>query len=60
MQQVRLDPQAASTSVKMTAPLENLQAADNFRNMFQIPVMFYALGAAALAAHQVPSWLVVG
>jgi hypothetical protein len=40
--------------------LENVQAADNFRNLFEVPVLFYALGAVALATHQVPDWLVVG
>jgi hypothetical protein len=44
----------------MSARLENVQAADNFRNLFEVPVLFYALGAVALAAHHVPSWLVVG
>jgi hypothetical protein len=60
MRQKRIHPQAASTSVKMAARLENVQAADNFRNLFEVPVLFYALGAVALATHQVPSWLVVG
>lgn len=60
MQQKRIHPQAASTSVKMAARLENVQAADNFRNLFEVPVLFYALGAVALATHQTPNWLVVG
>lgn len=59
--QKRIHPQAASTSVKMAARLENVQAADNFRNLFEVPVLFYALAAVALATHQTPScWLVVG
>mgnify|MGYP003388893427 CR=1 FL=1 len=60
MRQKRIHPQAASTSIKMAARLENVQAADNFRNLFEVPVLFYALGAVALATHQTPSWLVVG
>jgi len=60
MRQKRIHPQAASTSVKMAARLENVQAADNFRNLFEVPVLFYALGAVALATHQTPSWLVAG
>jgi hypothetical protein len=60
MRQKRIHPQAASTSVKMAARLENVQAADNFRNLFEVPVLFYALGAVALATHQIPGWLVVG
>jgi len=60
MRQKRIHPQAASTSVKMAARLENVQAADNFRNLFEVPVLFYALGAVALATHQTPNWLVAG
>ncbi|MCY7309098.1 MAG: MAPEG family protein [Rhodoferax sp.] len=60
MRQKRIHPQAASTSVQMAARLENVQAADNFRNLFEVPVMFYALGAVALATQHTPGWLVGG
>lgn len=60
MRRKRIHPQAASTSVKMAARLENVQAADNFRNLFEVPVAFYALVAVALATHQTPNWLVLG
>ena len=60
MRQKRIHPQAASTSVKMAARLENVQAADNFRNLFEVPVLFYALGAVALALKHTPYWLVLG
>jgi hypothetical protein len=60
MRQKRIHPQAASTSVKMAARLENVQAADYFRNLFEVPVLFYALAAVALATHQIPGWLVAG
>lgn len=56
----RIHPQAISTSTKMAARLEDVQAADNFRNLFEVPVMFYALVAVALATRQTPQWLVVG
>jgi hypothetical protein len=35
------------------------QAADNFRNLFEVPVLFFALAAIALATGHVPEWLVV-
>lgn len=35
------------------------QAADNFRNLFDVPVLFFALAAIALATGHVPEWLVV-
>lgn len=60
MRQKRIHPQAAATSVQMAAHLENVQAADNFRNLFEVPVLFYALVAVALATNHTPPWLVVG
>lgn len=60
MREKRIHPQAASTSVQMAAKLQNVQAADNFRNLFEVPVLFYTLCAVALALQHVPSWLVAG
>jgi hypothetical protein len=60
MRTKRIHPQAASNSLKMAARLENVQAADNFRNLFEVPVMFYALCAVALATHHTPGWLATG
>lgn len=60
MRKKRIHPQAAATSVAMAARLEDVQAADNFRNLFEAPVLFYALVAVALATHHVPGWLVLG
>ena len=56
----RIHPQAMSTSTKMAVRLEDVQAADNFRNLFEVPVLFYALVAVALAIQQTPGWLVIG
>lgn len=60
MRRKRIHPQAASNSLQMAARLENVQAADNFRNLFEVPVLFYALVAVALATQQTPAWLVTG
>lgn len=60
MRQKHLHPQKAATSRTMAANLENVQAADNFRNLFETPVLFYALVACAIAASYVPPWLVIG
>ena len=60
MRQKRLHPQKAVTSKTMAANLENVQAADNFRNLFETPVLFYALVACAVAAAYVPPWLLIG
>ena len=60
MRQKRLHPQTAATPNTMAANLENVQAADNYRNLFETPVLFYALVACAVAAAYVPPWLVIG
>lgn len=60
MKEKKIHPQKAATSLQMAAQLVNVQAADNFRNLFEVPVLFYALVAVALATHHTPGWLVVG
>lgn len=60
MRRKRIHPQAVATAVQMAARLENVQAADNFRNLFEVPVAFYALAAIAIATAHTPGWLVTG
>lgn len=60
MRAKRIHPQAAATSIQVAARLEDVQASDNFRNLFEVPVLFYALVATALGAGHVPIWLVLG
>ena len=38
----RIDPQALAAA-RATAELERPQAAENFRNLFEVPVLFYVL-----------------
>jgi hypothetical protein len=53
----RIHPQAMATSTQMAARLENTQPADNYRNLFEAPVLFYALVAIALAiGPRLPGW----
>ena len=59
MRRKRIHPQALATSSTMAEHLENVQAADNFRNLFEVPVLFFALAAIALATGYVPDWLVL-
>jgi hypothetical protein len=56
----RIHPQAMATSTQVAARIEDVRAADNFRNLFEVPVLFYALVAVALATRHVPDWLVAG
>lgn len=60
MRAKRIHPQAASTSIQMAAKLQNVQASDNFRNLFETPVLFYSLAAVAIASDYAPAWLAVG
>jgi hypothetical protein len=43
MRRRRIDPQALATVRAAAGQLENTQAADNFRNLFEVPVLFYVL-----------------
>ena len=49
MTRERIHPQSVATSPQMAARLKDTRAADNFRNLFELPVLFYlALVVAAL------------
>lgn len=60
MRAKRLPMQAVSNSVKTAARLERVQASDNFKNLFEVPVLFYTLIAVALATGRTPGWLAAG
>lgn len=45
----RIAPQQLATSRDVAERLQSVQAADNFRNLFEVPVLFHALVAAGLA-----------
>jgi hypothetical protein len=48
MKTKRIDPQALA-SAQATAQLERTQASENFRNLFEAPVLFYVLCIAIAA-----------
>jgi hypothetical protein len=50
MVEKRIRPQAVATSPQMGALLENVTAADNYRNLFEAPVLFYAVAIVIYAA----------
>lgn len=59
MRRERIHPQAVATSAQSAAKLTDSAAADNFRNLFELPVLFYfALAVAALTGQATP--LVLG
>lgn len=45
----RIRPQEAATSLQVAEKLQSVQASDNYRNLFEVPVLFYALCAVVLA-----------
>jgi hypothetical protein len=47
----RIHPQQVATSKQMADTLQNTQAADHFRNLFEAPVLFYALCAFLAITH---------
>ena len=60
MKRERIHPQSVALSAQMAARLTDTRAADNFRNLFELPVLFYvALMAAALLQVQSMAFLVL-
>ena len=41
----RIHPQQVATAKQMSETLQNTRSADHFRNLFEVPVLFYALCA---------------
>jgi hypothetical protein len=60
MRERRIRPQAVATSREMAAALTRTQAADNLRNLCEIPVLFYALCLAVTAVGAATPFLVDG
>lgn len=53
MKRERIHPQAVATSAQATARLTDSAAADNFRNLFELPVLFYLAVVVAAQTAQV-------
>ncbi len=43
MQERRIHPQSAPSSSQLSTVLKNTKAADNYKNLFEFPVLFYVL-----------------
>ena len=59
MRSRRIHPQQVATSKQMGETMQNVQSADHFRNLFEVPVLFYAL-CAFLADHQADDAVAAG
>ena len=49
MRRLRIHPQAVATSSRAAERFVDTRAADNFRNLFELPVLFYAAVGVAFA-----------
>jgi hypothetical protein len=62
----KINPQKIATSTQSSAVMEDVRASDNFKHLFEMPVLFYFLIAVALVTHMtslglsVLAWLYVG
>ncbi len=60
MKRERIHPQAVATSAQALARLTDSRVADNFRNLFELPVLFYlAICVAAIAGLATTTTLVL-
>ena len=57
MKRRRIHPQSVATSAQMAAGVEDSRAADNFRNLFELPVLFYAGVLLAIQSGAGGAWL---
>jgi hypothetical protein len=53
MKRERIHPQSIANSAQAAARLTDTRAADNFRNLFEMPVLFYAALTVAFLSAQV-------
>ena len=58
MKRRRIHPQSIALSAQAAAAFQDTRAADNFRNLFELPVLFFAGVLAALATGAVDAVLV--
>ena len=56
----RIRPQEAATSIQVAQKLQSVQASDNFRNLFEVPVLFYLLCALVVASNNATHLFAVG
>lgn len=62
----KINPQKIATSTQSSAVMEDIRASDNFKHLFEMPVLFYFLCALVVAtqatslALAILAWLYVG
>ena len=59
MRAQRIHPQRVATAAQMAAALADTRASDNFRNLFEVPVLFYLATVVVHVLNQVDATTVV-
>lgn len=57
MSRRRIDPEQLATSAEAAARLHDARAADNFRNLFELPVLFHIGVVVAFVSGHVDDWM---
>ena len=57
MKKERIHPQSIALSSQRTEKLQGSRVADNYKNLFELPILFYALCSLSIASQQTPNWL---
>lgn len=60
MKQRRIHPQQIASSRQIAEQLQDTRASDNYRNLFELPVLFYALCGALLLTANATTVFIVG
>lgn len=60
MRSRQIPPQAIANAKQSAQTLQNVNSADHFSNLFEVPVLFYVLCALAFATQLVTPLLVIG
>ena len=50
-------PQSVALSAQLAQRLEDSRASDNYKHLFELPVVFYVLCLTAIATSHIPNWL---
>lgn len=57
MKRERVHPQSVALSAQIAQRLTDTRASDNYRNLFELPVLFYFAVAVAIAARVQDPWV---
>ena len=57
MKKSRIHPQSVALSAQRSTAFQDSRASDNYNHLFELPVLYYALCALAIASQTIPAWL---